>query len=134
MKINVADKWCSRWARIKDAWESNGILVAKCVTCGKIKDVRELECGHFMSRRHMATRYSELNTNPRGTYCNKWKNGNEAKHARYIDEKHGEGTTERLEMEARKVVKIDTQLISTYYRELVNNTLKARGWEHLKWW
>lgn len=134
MKINIADKWCSRFARIKDAFLSNGILVTKCVTCGKIKECKDVECGHYVSRKHMGTRYSELNTHPQCTYCNRWKYGEPEKYALYLNERYGIGTAERLRMESVKPAKVDTKLMATYYRELVNNLIEQRGWQAYKWW
>ena len=36
--------------------ESNGVLVNKCATSDKLKVLpcKDLECGHFISRRHMS--------------------------------------------------------------------------------
>lgn len=134
MKINTADTWCSRFARIKNAWESNGVLVCKCVTCGKTKECKELECGHYVSRRHLATRYSELNTHAQCTYCNQWKYGDPEKHALYINQTYGEGTSEKLQQMSREVSKVDEKLMAFYYKELTNNLLKERGWYDLRWW
>lgn len=136
MKINVADKWFSRYIRLRDAWESNGVLVNKCATFYKLKVLpcKELECGHYMSRRHMSTRYSEMNAMPQCTYENRYKSGNPVAMARAIDKKFGKGTAERIEILSRQPAKIDTKLMATYYRELVNNLLKQNGWDHLKWW
>lgn len=134
MKINIADKWCSRYARIKDAWQSNGVLVAKCITCGRIKECKEIECGHYVSRKDIGTRYSNLNTHAQCTYCNRWKHGESEKYALYLNERYGIGTSERLRLDAKKPTKVDTKLMATYYRELVNNLLKQNGWDHLKWW
>lgn len=136
MKINVADKWFSRYIRLRDAWESNGVLVNKCATSDKLKVLpcKELECGHYMSRRHMNTRYSPLNAMPQCTYENRWKHGNPENMARALDKKFGEGTAERVRLLSTKPAKVDIKLTAGYYRELVNNMIKENGWELYKWW
>ena len=35
--------------------------IAKCVTCGKQDHWKSLQCGHFMSRKHLSTRWNEDN-------------------------------------------------------------------------
>ena len=43
----------------------------QCCTCGKIDNWRNLQCGHFVSRKHMATRFYELNCFPQCVGCGK---------------------------------------------------------------
>lgn len=134
MKTTKADTWFSRFIRIRDAFESNGTLVNKCFTCGKPKQAKELECGHYQSRKHINTRWSELNALPQCTYCNKWKYGEAEKMAIALDLKFGTGTAEKMRTEARKPTKQNETLISDYYRNLVNNIITQKNWKHLKWW
>lgn len=44
-----------------------------CYTCGKI-DVK-LQCGHFVARNYLATRFDEDNCRPQCVGCNIWGNG-----------------------------------------------------------
>ena len=136
MKTSNADTWFSRYIRLRDAWESNGVLVNKCATSDKLKVLpcKELECGHFISRRHMSVRFDERNAMPQSTYENRWKYGNPMKMAKVIDSKFGEGTAELLETLSRTPTKVNEKLISDYYREKVNELLKAKNWTKYKWW
>ena len=134
MKISTADKWLSRYIRLRDAWESNGVLLNRCATSGKIQECKQLECGHYMSRRHTSTRWSELNALPQSTYENRWKYGNPEKMAQVLDEKFGKGTADKVKIMTRQVTKVDEKLITLYYKEAVNELLKSKGWEKLKWW
>ena len=43
----------------------------KCISCGKIKPYRELDCGHFFSRTNMATRFDEDNCSAECQGCNR---------------------------------------------------------------
>ena len=134
MKINTADTWFSRYIRLRDAQLSNGELINQCATSGKWMLCKELECGHFVSRRHKGLRYNAMNAMPQSTYENKWKYGNPLKMAEAIDKKFGEGTSEKLQQMSREVSKVDEKLMAVYYKELTNNLLKERGWYDLRWW
>ena len=50
-----------------------------------------------------------------------------------IDSKFGEGTAELLETLSRTPKKVNEKIISDYYREKVNELLKAKNWAKYKW-
>ena len=134
MKINKADTWFSRFIRLRDATESNGVLVNKCFTCGKIQEAKRLDCGHFIKRQHKATRYSEINCACQCVACNHFLQGNDNEFSERLDKKYGEGTADKLKLQARITTKVDENLIAMYYKEAVNNILAEKKWKHLKWW
>ena len=45
----------------------------KCFTCGKASD--KLQCGHFVPRIYLATRWDEDNCRPQDVGCNIWGRG-----------------------------------------------------------
>lgn len=47
-----------------------------CFTCGVIKHYKQMQCGHYIPRAHMPTRFSLKNTRPQCRECNEGKNGN----------------------------------------------------------
>lgn len=47
--------------------------MGQCISCGKIKPYRELDCGHFFGRSNMATRFDEDNCNAECIGCNRVK-------------------------------------------------------------
>lgn len=47
-----------------------------CYTCGVNLPVEELQCGHFRSRRFLATRWHPFNCWPQCNECNVESNGN----------------------------------------------------------
>lgn len=73
-----------------------------CVTCGVVKPMKLMQCGHFMSRRFSATRFSEINTAPQCVGCNMFKNGEQYKFSQFIDEFYGEGTARQIQKEAQQ--------------------------------
>ena len=60
------DKWFSLYIRLRDAEQG----IAQCFTCGKIDHYKRLQCGHFQSRRHHATRWNEQNCQVQCVKCN----------------------------------------------------------------
>lgn len=89
---NKLDKVFSMYIRKRDA---NGEYF-KCISCGKIKSVSQMHAGHFMSRRHLTTRYNEQNVNGQCNYCNTYDQGQQHAHGKAIDKKYGEGTADKL--------------------------------------
>lgn len=57
-KIKLADRWFSRAVRLMAA---NGERRTKCVSCGKVQDVKEMDCGHFFTRNHKSVRWEHDN-------------------------------------------------------------------------
>lgn len=64
------DKVFALYIRLRDVMP-NGM--GKCISCGKIKPYRELDCGHFFGRMNMATRFDEDNCSAECQGCNRVK-------------------------------------------------------------
>lgn len=94
---------------------------AECFTCGKINDWKSLQNGHFMSRKHYSTRWHELNCQVQCVGCNVYRYGEQYKFGRKLNAIHGSGTSEWLDTESKKAVKIsDAELIDMieHYKNL----------------
>lgn len=76
-----------------------------CFTCGKKDDWRSLQCGHFQSRKHYATRWDEQNCQVQCAGCNVFRYGEQFKFGLALDEKYGKGTAETLQNMAHFTVK-----------------------------
>ncbi len=75
------DKWFSLWVRISNSDEYG---MCTCFTCGSRKHWKEIQAGHFMSRRHMATRWHEDNVKPQCVKCNMYSQGEQFKFAQAL--------------------------------------------------
>ena len=64
------DKWFSLYIRLRYA-SVDGIV--ECWTCGKTQHYKRMHAGHFMSRRHHATRWNEENVQVQCPGCNLFK-------------------------------------------------------------
>jgi len=67
-----------------------------CVTCGKLKPYAEMDAGHFIGRRHKATKFDERNVAVQCRYCNRFNSGESWAFGQWIDQKYGAGTAETL--------------------------------------
>lgn len=75
-KIKPKTKTVSKLKKELDAVFSKYIRAKhpkKCFTCGKVSD--KLQCGHFVPRIYLATRWEEDNCRPQDVGCNIWGRG-----------------------------------------------------------
>lgn len=89
----IADDFCSEYIRRKYAdWQGN----VACYTCGKVKNWREQQTGHYISRTYNNTRYYEPNLRVQCYSCNVEKRGNYTEFAIRL-EREKAGTLEHLD-------------------------------------
>ena len=119
--IKELDKVYSKYVRNKYA--KNGMV--ECYTCGVIKPIKEMDCGHYISRRVMSTRWFEKNTKPQCRACNRFQEGNKPKFALHLKAEYGSGILEELDQISRILVKPTNDklmaMIDYYKRELKKN-------------
>mgnify|MGYP003120314573 CR=1 FL=1 len=117
--INKADKIFSEYIRRRYT-DNNGL--AECYTCGKKDHWKELQCGHFMSRKHYSTRWNETNCQVQCAGCNVFRYGEQYKFGRNLDIEFGNGTADDLHQLSRQIVKYDNndliEMIKHYEKKL----------------
>ena len=117
--IKKADTVFSQYIRQRYA-NSSGI--AECYTCGKKDHWKNLQCGHFMSRKHYSTRWDETNCQVQCAGCNVFRYGEQYKFGRNLDIELGNGTANSLEVKSRQIVKYSNvdlmELIKHYKKKL----------------
>ena len=123
----LADKWMSIYVRLRDS-DKKGIV--KCITSRTKLPWREMQCGHFMSRTHLSTRWNEQNTSGQCAGCNVFRAGRQYEHGKAIDKKYGAGTAERLTRESKMVSKhsiADILTIADHYKTKAHEEASKRG-------
>ena len=125
------DKWFSLYIRLRDVNEEG---LCQCFTCGKVAHYKTggMQCGHFQSRRFLATRWNETNCQVQCVGCNMFKQGEQYKFCLNLDAKYGEGCSEELHYESNQIVKFsraDYQDKISYYKNAVKNLKKEKGIE-----
>lgn len=123
------DKWFSLYIRLRNATDEG---MVQCFTSGRVYHYKQMHAGHFMSRRHLATRWCEINVQPQSPADNLFGQGEQYKFGLNLDIKYGEGTAEELQYKARQTVKlsrVDYEDEISYYKNAVNNLKKQKGIE-----
>ena len=123
------DKWFSLYIRLRDATDEG---LVQCFTSGRVYHYKNIHAGHFMSRKHLSTRWCDTNVQPQSAADNLFGQGEQYKFSIALDSKYGEGTAEELELKARtimKVSRIDYEEKISYYKDLVEKLKKEKGIE-----
>lgn len=112
----------SRYVRMKGADEGGTVA---CVTCGKLMHWQESHAAHFVSRRHMALRWSESPPNvhvccPR---CNVFEAGALEEYSRFILDTYGRETFDdllRMKRTTKKWTRDELAQMIQKYQSLVH--------------
>lgn len=120
--VKTLDDIFSQYIRLKNA---NKQGYCTCVTCGKegYWEKDGIHAGHFMSRKHFATRWDEKNVYPQCHYCNTYQYGEQYKYSLFL----GSNLSEELLSKSHTVVKytdIEIMEMINMYKKIVI-TLKS---------
>jgi hypothetical protein len=116
--ITKLDNIFSQYIRLR--YSKNEI--ATCVTCGKQDHWKKMQNGHFISRKHYATRFDEDNCQVQCAGCNVFRYGEQYLFSKYL----GSDLSEELLIKSRNIQKFtDNELLEMIelYTEKVNNLL-----------
>lgn len=115
--IKLLDKEFSIFIRKRD--KDKG-----CITCGIKKDWKLMDCGHYLRRGLMATRWNERNTAMQCKKCNGWNEGEKDIFRKKLVEMYGLPFVELIESERYKPAHISTnelKIMILHYRKLNEN-------------
>lgn len=105
----LADKYYSLATRYRFAEKRGDTWYAQCITCQVEKPIKQLQCGHFMSRRHNILRYRDENTAAQCYGCNVMSQGRQYEFGIAIDELYGVGTAKSLYQESKQLHKLTVE-------------------------
>lgn len=94
------DREFSQYTRLSYA-DENGYN--KCYTCGRRAHYKEMQCGHFMPRSLMATRWNGNNARPQCGVCNSSANGRRDTFRRNLISEIGIEAVENIEVESKQM-------------------------------
>lgn len=69
--IAKLDKVMSLYVRMRDSKEFH-FRYFRCISCGQVKPIEQGDCGHYVSRTHMALRFDTRNMNCECRHCNRF--------------------------------------------------------------
>ena len=109
----------SQYIRLRD---TNNQGCVYCITCPAYKPWKEMQAGHFVSRRFKATLYDEMNVHPQCIMCNVFLHGNLLIYRRKMDEIYGADKVLELEQRSKQIKKFTTfeleEMIQAYTERL----------------
>tara|TARA_B110000977_G_C10960053_1_gene448176 strand:+ start:563 stop:949 length:387 start_codon:yes stop_codon:yes gene_type:complete len=99
--VKKLDTIFSQYIRKSNA-DKNGYC--NCCTCGKQVFWKEIQAGHFMSRKHYSIRWDERNVNPQCVACNVFRYGEQYKYSIFL----GKTTADLLYLQSKEIKKYST--------------------------
>jgi len=100
--VKKLDVVFSQYIRLSSA-DRRGMCT--CVTCGKQYHWKNIQAGHFMSRKHYSTRWDEDNVFAQCVGCNMFKQGEQYKYSIFL----GSELANELYLKSKETVKFSSQ-------------------------
>lgn len=121
------DKIFSEYVRLRDA-NVNGYI--HCYCCGYPIHWTNAQAMHFMNRRHLGTRFNEINVKAGCPACNMYNLGNLESYESHLRREYGDNIIDRLTMLKTTVTKFtphEIKEMTEYYRKEVKRLKKEKG-------
>lgn len=118
--VEEAARLMQLYVRIKSA-DSDGYT--KCVTCGKSGHYKEMQGGHFIGRKWLATKLMEENIHVQCPCCNGPLQGNMIQYTLFMTDTYGREFIEelqRLKHKSRKYYKPEVEEIKKDLRSKIS--------------
>ena len=114
--IQELDTVFSRYIRMKSAIDG----VARCVTCGMPDSWKLMDCGHFIVRGKIGTRFDERNCHVQCRRCNRLEQGRMPQYFRFMRARYGQTVIDELKIKSRQPIKTyELEGMIKYYKEKV---------------
>ena len=101
-----------------------------CISCGKVFYWKDIQNGHYMSRRYMSTRFSEDNCRPQCISCNIFNQGNIQMYRRALIKQIGEQRVDLIEVRAKQESKnwslFEYKAMIDFYQKEVDKLLEEK--------
>lgn len=120
--VRKLDKVFSLYIRLRDSAAYN-FKYFRCISCGQIKPFEQMDCGHFISRTHQATRFDEENAHGECRFCNRFSADHIIAYQRNLEAKIGKDRVDMLLARGRMTKKwsaFELQLLIKHYQQEVD--------------
>ena len=112
-------------------WIRRSANITACCSCGAVKPWKELQCGHFVSRVRLATRWEPKNCAPQCGACNVLRRGNPIGYSQYLIRTYGPNIFAELDEQSRKPTKFSrsdlAEMIADYRGRLATIDIPDGG-------
>lgn len=125
--VKKLDRVFSLYIRLRDAMPGG---LTKCISCGHIKPFSSMDAGHYISRTHMATRFSEYNVHSECSYCNRFRADHLIDYRENLIRKIGQNMYDILLWQGKQTKKwsdFELQQLIVYYTEQVKTLRKIKN-------
>ncbi len=109
------DRLFSQYVRAKYIEEDGQI---QCATCETRDTYKNMQAGHFMSRRYTNTRWADHNVLPQCKACNMFNQGRQWLMGREIDKRFGAGTAQAMHKQSRETKRMTLRELNALHNEL----------------
>ena len=121
MKESARTKCLRAFQRLRVYQESCGGY-AKCISCGRVLPVSQLDGGHYIGRRHTCTELEPDNVQPQCRKCNRFLSGDTIAYRAGLIKKIGRERVERLESmlesnDSKKMTSKEYEELAKKYRK-----------------
>jgi hypothetical protein len=127
LNLKPLDTVFSQYIRLRDS-DNEGYCT--CCSSGKRVFWKDCDAGHFVSRKHLATRYHEKNVHAQSRSDNRFNEGNSAGYAIFLMSKYGPDILEFLEARSKQTVKwtqFEINNMTENYKLKVKQLLNEKG-------
>jgi len=111
----------AKYIRIRDALKTTGTVThARCITCGKVEPIENIDAGHAMPGRANSILFSEELCNAQCRSCNRYNGGEYQAHKRILIDRYGQDWWDYQEYMKHKHVEysqFDYEQIARVYQE-----------------
>lgn len=117
--VRKLDRVFSEYIRLRDS-KPYGYKYFKCISCGAVKPYEQMDCGHFIGRTHMATRFDEKNSNGECKSCNRFSSDHIIYYQRNLVRKYGQEAVDMLIARGRGTKKWtvwELEILITHYTD-----------------
>ena len=122
------DEVFSRYIRLKYC-DGNGYC--RCISCGKPHYWKDIQNGHYMSRRYFSTRWAEDNCRPQCVACNIFNQGAIQMYRIALIKEIGEQRVSLIEARARQETfrysEFELSAMIQHYQKEVERIIKEKG-------
>lgn len=121
--IHELDGVFSRFIRKRDT--HNGFI--KCFVCGYTMSFQEAQCGHYVDRDQMPTRYDEMNCHSVCQECNCFDTEHKARYGDIMFETYGEWKINKLAQKSKslqKYFKFEIEELIELYKDKIKELKK----------
>lgn len=129
--IRKLDRAVSLYIRLRDSKEY-GFKYCRCISCGKVKPIQDIDCGHYISRRCMILRFDTRNLNGECSRCNRFDTDHLIGYRRNLVHKLGIKAFERSKYNNIEDEEIKSKLIREFGEKQVGR-LETERYSVKKW-